>query len=223
MRTKALLFDLDGTLINSRDDIADSVNLALAEMNFPLIERSAVFDFIGEGVVNLLRRSLTESLGENPDEARIKTAVEVFKIRYGENCLVKTVLYDEVARVLDQLNGFKKAVVTNKPYKFSVDILDGLRVSEYFETVAGGDTFPQRKPHAMPLLAVAESLGVGPEECVMIGDSRIDISAGKNAGTKTIGCIYGFRSRRELEEAGADLLIEKFTDLPDALTEIFDR
>lgn len=220
---KALFFDLDGTLINSRDDIADSVNLALAEMNFPMIEPSAVFDFIGEGVVNLLRRSLIESLGENPDEARIKKTVEVFKIRYAGNCLVKTVLYDEVARVLDELNGFKKAVVTNKPYKFSVDILHGLGVSEYFETVAGGDTFPERKPHAMPLLAVAESLGVEPKECVMIGDSRVDIEAGKNAGIKTIGCIYGFRGRRELEEAGADFLIEKFADLPHALTGVFDR
>lgn len=208
-----LFFDLDGTLIDSRDDLADSVNLALAEMELKLIPTDSVYGFIGEGVFNLLSRSLRASLGQDADNGLVEKAIEIFRVHYGRNCLVKTRLYDGVAEILGELDGYRKAVITNKPRDFSVRILEAFGISGHFEAVAGGDTFPKRKPDPMPLLETARSLGIKITDCVMIGDSRIDIEAGQNAGVRTIGCTYGFRGQDELIAAGADELIEAFADL----------
>lgn len=213
MTTTLLFFDLDGTLIDSRDDLADSVNLALAEMDFSLIPTASVYGFIGEGVFNLLLRSLRASLEREPENDLVDHAVEVFRKHYDRNCLNKTKLYEGVAETLEGLNGFKKAVITNKPRDFSVKILEALGIAKYFDSVAGGDTYSQRKPDPMPLVETARSLGIEIAECVMIGDSRVDIEAGKNAGISTIGCVYGFRGREELIAAGADVLVERFSEL----------
>ncbi len=213
MSIRLLFFDLDGTLIDSRDDLADSVNLALAAMEVPSVATEAVYGFIGEGVFNLLSRSLRASLGSEPDAELVNRAVDVFRTHYDRNCLVKTRLYDGVTETLGKLNGFKKAVITNKPRDFSVKILESFGIADKFDAIAGGDTFPKRKPDPMPLVETARSLGVEITECVMIGDSRIDIGAGKNAGIKTIGCTYGFRGRDELVGAGADFLVDTFAEL----------
>lgn len=216
MKTKLLFFDLDGTLIDSRDDLADSVNLALAEMGFPLIPTESVYGFIGEGVFNLLLRSLRASREREPENELVDQAVDVFRRHYDGNCLVKTRLYDGVAETLDALTGFKKAVITNKPRDFSVKILEELGIAKYFDAVAGGDTYPKRKPDPMPLVETARALGIDIAECVMIGDSRVDIEAGKNAGIPTIGCVYGFRGREELIAGGADVLVEGFSELTES-------
>lgn len=213
MKTKLLFFDLDGTLVDSRDDLADSVNLTLADMGFPLIATESVCGFIGEGVFNLLLRSLRASLQREPVAELVGRAVDVFRKHYDRNCLNKTTLYDGVAETLAALGGFKKAVITNKPRDFSVKILEAFGIAGQFDAVAGGDTFPHRKPDPAPLVETARSLGIVIDECVMIGDSRVDIEAGKNAGIKTIGCVYGFRGREELVAAGADLLVERFREL----------
>jgi phosphoglycolate phosphatase len=213
MMPKVLFFDLDGTLIDSRDDLADAINLALAELGFPVIPVTSVYDFIGEGVFNLLERSLTASLGSAPDEGLTNRAIEVFKDIYGRNCLNKTVLYREVTATLDRLDRFRKAVITNKPRDFSVRILEALGVAGHFEMISGGDSFPARKPHPQPLEMTAQTLGVALADCVMIGDSRVDIEAGRNAGVRTVGCTFGFRGRNELIAAGADFLIDDFASL----------
>lgn len=217
MNFSLLLFDLDGTLIDSRDDLADSVNLTLSEMKFENLPSATIYGFIGEGVYNLINRSLAASIRSNADEDLTNRGVEIFRTIYGENCLVKTRLYDGVTETLEKLNDFKKAVITNKPHDFSVKILEGLGVLRHFDFVAGGDTFSERKPSPLPLIKTAEKLGFAPENCLMIGDSRVDIEAGKRAGMKTCGCIFGFRGRAELESACADFLIENFAEL----TEIF--
>lgn len=213
MSFKCLFFDLDGTLIDSREDLADAVNFALAEMKLETLPNTMIADFIGEGVFNLIIRSLTASLGKTPDEAAAQRGVEIFRQFYGENCLRKTALYTGVAETLEKLGHFKKAVITNKPRDFSVRILKGLGILRHFDFVAGGDSFPERKPSPLPLLSAIEKLGCSAAESLMIGDSRVDIEAGKNAGIKTCGCVFGFRGREELETAGADFLIENFADL----------
>lgn len=213
MTVKCLLFDLDGTLIDSRDDLADSVNLTLSELDLENLPSEIVYNFIGEGVFNLIDRSISASLKQASTEEFSNRGVEIFRGIYNENCLVKTKLYDGVKETLAELKDFKKAVITNKPHDFSEKILGELGILQYFQFVAGGDSFPERKPNAMPLLKTAEMLGFSPAECLMIGDSRVDIEAGKNAGMKTCGCVFGFRGRDELETAGADFLIEKFSDL----------
>lgn len=213
MNFKCLLFDLDGTLIDSRDDLADSVNLTLSEMNLENLPSETIYNFIGEGVFNLLNRSISASLKRDSTEEFSNKGVEIFRGIYNENCLVKTKLYDGVKETLAELKGFKKAVITNKPHDFSVKILDELGILPHFQFVAGGDSFPERKPSAMPLLKTAEKLGFLPTECLMIGDSRVDIEAGKNAVMKTCGCVFGFRGPNELEKAGADFFIESFSEL----------
>lgn len=217
MNIRLLLFDLDGTLIDSRDDLADSVNLTLEELNFPTLPAAAVYDFIGEGVFNLLHRSLSASLQKEADEALTDRGVALFRRHYEANCLVKTRLYDGVGETLAALEGFQKAVVTNKPRDFSVKILEAFGIAGHFAFVAGGDTFPERKPSARPLLATAEKLNAAPAEALMIGDSRVDIEAGKNARIKTCGLTNGFRGRDELVAAGADFLLDDFRELKDLL------
>lgn len=214
MTFNCLLFDLDGTLIDSRDDLADSVNLTLCELNLEKLPPTTIYDFIGEGVFNLLDRSISASLKQSSTEEFSNRGVGIFRGIYDENCLVKTKLYDGVKETLAELKDFKKAVITNKPHQFSEKILAELGILQHFQFVAGGDSFPERKPSPMPLLRTAEMLGFSFAECLMIGDSRVDIEAGKNAGMKTCGCVFGFRGRDELETASADFLIEKFSELP---------
>lgn len=213
MSFKALLFDLDGTLIDSRDDLADSVNLMLSELNLANLPSETIYNFICEGVFNLVNRSISASLQKESEKDFSESAVEVFRKIYAENCLVKTKIYEGVAETLDKLGDYQKAVVTNKPHDFSVKILEDLEISQHFSLVIGGDSFPERKPSPVPLLSAVEKLGFSFDEALMIGDSWVDIEAGKNANIKTCGCVFGFRGREELEKAGADFMIEKFSDL----------
>lgn len=212
-----LLFDLDGTLIDSRDDLADSVNLMLSELNLANLPSETIYNFIGEGVFNLVNRSISASLNRESDVDFSESGVEIFRPIYAENCLIKTKLYDGVKETLNKLSDFPKAVITNKPHDFSVKILEGLGIAQHFSLVVGGDSFPERKPSPVPLLHAAEKFGFSAEECLMIGDSWVDIEAGKNARMKTCGCVFGFRGRDELEKAGADYLIENFSGLAQIL------
>ncbi len=220
MKIRLLLFDLDGTLIDSRDDLADSVNLTLAEMKYKTLPVAQIADFIGEGVHNLLRRSLSASRDDEAGEDLTDRGVEVFRRHYLANCLVKTRLYDGVAETLDRLAGFDKAVITNKPRDFSEKILAHFGLLRHFPAVAGGDTYAERKPSPLPLLETAALFGAAPAECLMIGDSRVDIEAGKNAGVKTCGLTGGFRGREELERAGADFLLGDFRELTRVLSDL---
>ncbi len=217
MTVKCLLFDLDGTLIDSRDDLADSVNLMLSELNLANLPSETIYNFIGEGVFNLINRSISASLKRESEIEFSNHGVEIFRKIYAENCLIKTKLYEGVSETLNELGDYQKAVVTNKPWKFSVKILEGLGISHHFKIVCGGDSFAERKPSPIPLVQTAKSLNCSPAECLMIGDSWVDIEAGKNAKIKTCGCVFGFRGCAELEKAGADFLIDWFSELKQIL------
>jgi phosphoglycolate phosphatase len=217
MTFTTLLFDLDGTLIDSRDDLASCVNLTLVEMGCVELSPETVYGFIGEGVFNLLERSISASRGFIAAEDETLRGVEIFRSIYMQNCLVETILYEGVTESLAQLSNYKMAVVTNKPADISARILDGLGISQYFTFVAGGDSFAERKPSALPILKTLEALGADAETALMIGDSGVDIRAAKNAGITSCGCLFGFRSRTELENEGADFLIGSFAELPAAL------
>ncbi|HRH40819.1 MAG TPA: HAD-IA family hydrolase [Pyrinomonadaceae bacterium] len=217
MKFTCLLFDLDGTLIDSRDDLADSVNLTLSELNLANLPSEMIYNFIGEGVFNLINRSISASLKREAEIEFSNHGVEIFRKIYAENCLIKTKLYEGVSETLDELGDYQKAVITNKPWNFSVQILEGLGILRHFKIVCGGDSFAERKPSPVPLVQTAKRLNCLPEECLMIGDSWVDIEAGKNANIKTCGCIFGFRGRDELEKVKADFLIEKFSELTQIL------
>lgn len=213
MNYRCLLFDLDGTLIDSRADLVTAVNLMLRQLGHEPLHETRVVGFVGEGMTKLIERSLCESFGREPSAAEVLYSIEIFREHYAAHLLDETRVYPEVVETLERFQHLPKAVVTNKPVDFTNRILEGLELSRYFTTVIGGDSLPERKPSAEPLLEAARRCNTSTNECLMIGDSRVDIHAGRAAQMKTCGYVAGFRGRTELEEAGADYLIESFSEL----------
>jgi phosphoglycolate phosphatase len=213
MKFRCLLFDFDGTLIDSRADLTNSINLMLAELGLARLPEARVLTFIGEGVRLLVERALRASQGGHTDERQVDEALVVYRRHYREHLLDETRLYPEVEETLTHFAHLPKALVTNKPYDFTLPILEGLRLSHHFAAVLGGDSLPERKPSPVPLLEAARRCDVDAEDCLMVGDSFVDIEAGRAAGMKTCGYVAGFRGRAELTAAGADFLIERFGEL----------
>lgn len=213
MSYHCLLFDLDGTLVDSRADLANSVNLTLAELGRESLSSCRVLNFVGEGARLLVERSLLATAEAPPSTGEVDHALEIFRRYYREHLLDQTRAYPEVEETLASLPHVPKAVVTNKPYDFTVALLEGLGMLSQFEVIFGGDSLPERKPSPMMLLEAARRVGVSPANCLMVGDTKFDVMAGQAAGMKTCGYIPGFRGRTELAAAGADFLIERFSEL----------
>jgi phosphoglycolate phosphatase len=212
---RLFLFDLDGTLIDSRADITCSVNLTLARMNLPQLHESRITDFVGNGVQALIERSLREVTDIQPERARIQEGVSLFQEEYAKHLLDQTNLYPHVKEGLDHLSWARFAVVSNKPEIFSRRILEGLGIGSRFFIVLGGDSTPKHKPDPEALFMAMKCCGVHPSLTAMVGDSPVDMQAGKAAGVTTCGVLGGYRSAKELEAAGCDLLIDSLTELAD--------
>ena len=213
MKYRCLLFDLDGTLVDSRADITDSLNFTLAEMGRTTLPAETVHGFIGEGVRLLIERALRATQVTKPSTNEVESAWQIYQRQYRAHMLDQTRLYHGVAETLEALQAWPKAVVTNKPYEFTADLLEGVGLLKHFTVVLGGNSLPERKPSPLMLLEAARLCEVAPADCLMIGDSWVDIEAGRNAGMPTVGYVGGFRGRAELEAAGANYLIERFDEL----------
>jgi phosphoglycolate phosphatase len=187
-------YDLDGTLIDSRADLADSVNAMLARMRLPQHEQGIVMGFVGEGMERLIRRSLGPM-----HEERYEEAAPIWREEYGARLLDKTTLYDGVAELL-QKGPYLKAVLTNKPGGFAREICRGLGISGKFVQIVGGDERP-RKPSPDGLLRLCKEAGVLPGEALLVGDSSVDVATGKTAGVKTCGVTWGIGARASLTSA----------------------
>jgi phosphoglycolate phosphatase len=207
------LFDLDGTLVDSKADIAHSVNLALYRMHLPAVPASTVTRFVGEGVQRLIERTLRETSGSEPDPVQVEGMIKAFKMEYEKHLLDSTSLYDGVLDGLKRLWWASFAVVSNKPEKFSRRILEGLGVADRFQVILGGDSVDRRKPDPAPLIQAMLGCNAGPEDTVMVGDSAPDIIAGKAAGVITCGVTGGFGELQELEAAGCDLIVSSLAEL----------
>lgn len=210
---RGLLFDLDGTLIDSTADLASSGNWLRTEQGLDPLSREQVASYVGDGVESLVRRLLQKPEGD------VGALVEVFKRYYNEHCLDTTRLYTGVSSTLLQLQarGYRMAVVTNKPERISRHILDGLNVGPCFGSVIGGNTCANKKPHPEPLLTAASQLGLSAADCVMIGDSRVDIEAGHNAAMPSIGLLGGIGAEDLLRASAPEILLPRFTALLDHL------
>ncbi len=213
MSYRCLLFDLDGTLVDSRLDLINSINLMLSELGRDPLSNSIVLEFVGEGARLLVERSLAATQEFYPHAGEVDGAIEIFFRHYRMHMLDFTRPYPDVIETLEALESLPKAIVTNKPHEFTLALLDGMGLRRYFRTIFGGDSLPERKPSPMMLLEAARECEARVDECLMIGDSRVDIEAGKAAGIRTCGYIPGFRGRSELAAAGADYLIERFSEL----------
>ncbi len=212
-----VVFDLDGTLIDSKTDIANSVNYALQEEGFAPLAQDIIEGFVGRGLSHLIR----DAIG-NPSAEQALRVAQGFCRHYDTHLLDQTKLYPGLQDLLEKLRGVPMAVVTNKPYDFSKKILEGLKIDHYFRWLIGGDTLPIQKPNPLVFEPIFKDLGTTPKG-LMIGDSDIDIHSGRGAGLLTCGVTYGFREREEVEKCQPDFLIHDSQDLHELplLAEIF--
>lgn len=215
---RLLVFDLDGTLVDSKDDIADALNAALGAIGHPPLPIGLIGAFVGNGVGPLIARTVAAA-GRPEEKDRL---LALFRDIYERNLLVKTTLFPGVAETLDVFQGrYPMGLITNKPERFTLPIVEGLNLAPHFgDRVYSGDTLPVSKPDPTSLLRIAASYGVAPRDTLIVGDSAVDVMTGKNAGAMTVGVSYGFRDVAELTEAGADAVIDRFDELPSLLEDV---
>ena len=216
-KIRAVLFDLDGTLSNTLNDLAASVNHALAAHGYPVHEVPAYRYFVGNGAYLMIQRALPENAR---DDANVKRLQETFLAYYAVHSQDTTGPYDGVTELVERLRreGYATAVVTNKPDAAAQDIVASMFPGLFDVVIGQRDGIPTKPDPAMPHL-VMDKLGVSPEECVFMGDSNVDILTGANSGAHAVGVLWGFRDREELLAAGAEDLIEK----PDELMAVLAR
>lgn len=210
MPIKLLIFDLDGTLIDSLDDLTDATNRMLSRFSRPELTREQVRLLVGQGVRNLVERAMP---GMTEDE--IDEGLAIF-LAYNEAHIAdNTRLYPGVTETLERLQGRGRelAVISNKNVGLCRKILAILGIEAYFAEVLGADSLPFRKPSPEPVLKLLRDFGVSPAEAAMVGDSINDVAAGRGAGVMTIGCTYGYGDISELGEA--DCRIDSFAELID--------
>lgn len=208
----ALLFDLDGTLVDSAPDLAAAVNAALLALGRDAVSESTVRGWVGQGASMLLTRALFGS-EVCEDSELLQRGLAAFMAYYQAHVCVQSRLYPGVAAGLRQLSHLPLACVTNKPAAFVPPLLAQLGLAEVFGCWAGGDSLAQKKPHPLPLQWVAQQLGVAVTECWMVGDSRADIAAAQAAGCPVIGVSYGYNQGVSLSEIGASCVVDQFADL----------
>lgn len=204
------VFDLDGTLIDSKLDLAHSVNATRAMMKLPPLAHETVFSYVGNGAPVLIRKAL----GDGYSDAEIAKALEFFIHYYHDHRLDYTVLYPQVETTLRALalSGVRLAVLTNKPVRISKAIVEGLGVGDLFYQVYGGNSFETKKPHPHGLELLMREADIGPARTLMVGDSSVDIQTARNAGTAACGLTYGFQPET-LRDPVPDFLLDEFGEL----------
>ncbi len=208
---KAIIFDLDGTLVDSARDLRDAVNVLLAEEGLRQLDLEEVKSMIGDGAAKLVERAVSATGG---DLSRLPALVARFLQIYEANASRHTEAYPGVEETLAGLRSLELplAVVTNKPYAATIGILEALGLRAYFQAVVGGDTLPERKPHPAPILAALKHLGTAPETALMVGDNYHDVQAARAAGVRAFAVTYGY-SHKPHAELGAERLIDTMSEL----------
>lgn len=209
---QAVIFDLDGTLLNSLEDLADAANAALEGFGFPRHPVASYRQFVGDGVRVLLRRALPE---QERTEQAVTRCLEVFTKEYRQGWNRKSVPYPGILELLGWLRdqGLALAVLSNKPATFIQEIMDYYFADWGFDPVYGASPEFPRKPDPAGVERIADKLGLPPAKMLFMGDSNVDMQTAKNAGAFAVGALWGFRGADELAKAGADLLLEHPMDL----------
>src|SRR3989338_82644 len=202
-----LIFDLDGTLIESKWDIATAVNLTLDELGLPVREQDEIFSFVGDGIKRLLRLAVGEE-----NQSSYEDALRVFRGHSLAHCLDRTRFYPGIDSVLAHYAAKHKAVATNKSLEYTTRILDGLG-AHHFTYIVGGDNGYGLKPEPGMLLKILDELKVEKDRAVLIGDSTNDINGGHNAGIKVCAVGYGMGNREKMAACNPDWFIEQPEDL----------
>ncbi len=206
---RALIFDLDGTLIDSKLDLALAVNAALQEIGRRALPHEQIFGYVGQGAPMLIQRAL----GAGATDEDCRRGLEFFLAYYREHMLDNTVTYPGVREGLAQLARLPMAILTNKPVRFSRLIIEGLGLASYFQYIYGGNSFETKKPDPQGTQVLLRDFGAAPREAMIVGDSEIDVLTARNAGTWACGVTYGLGSAR-LADYPPDILVGSLTELP---------
>ena len=208
MQIRLLIFDLDGTLIDSKLDLAVAVNATRASLHLPPMDEGKIYSYVGEGAPKLIRRAI----GPKFSEEELVRAVEFFLAYYRDHKLDHTRLYPGVPESLEALSDRILAVLTNKPVRISREILEEMGVASCFRHVFGGNSFTTKKPHPEGVFTILQDTGVPPEQAMMVGDSGVDVLTGRNAGIQTCGVSYGF-APETFEQHPPDLMVDSLSEL----------
>lgn len=219
---RLVMFDLDGTLVDSAPDLAGAIDHMLIAAGHPPAGAARVRQWVGNGAQMLVRRALARATGTAPDtlsSAQLEPHMQTFLRFYGDHCGDRTALFPGVLEGLQVLRelGVAQTLVTNKPAQFVPAILAATGISDFFSHWLGGDSLPHKKPHPAPLQYLLAQTGTVAERALMVGDSRTDIDAARAAGVAVVAVDYGYNPGRPVAEEQPDLLIGDLAVLARAL------
>lgn len=208
-QVRALVFDLDGTLIDSKLDLALAVNATLVAAGRAELPHERIFGYVGQGALRLVERVM----GDGVTQDEVTHAHDFFLAYYRAHMLDNTILYPGVLECLEALSSHPMAVLTNKPWRFSREIVEGLGIAKYFREIHGGNSFETKKPDPFGMRAILTTFGVEPGQSMMVGDSDVDVKTARNAGAWACGVTYGFGAET-LAAFPPDILLDTLADLP---------
>ena len=212
---KAVFFDLDGTLIDSAQDLYFAVCVMSKELGIKQPDLLNIKNWIGNGTLKLVERSLIYSTGQKPEGNKLEDAFKIFSNAYRDCVGEHSTLFPGIHKLLVKLlaSNIKLACITNKPLEFTEFLLQQNMISQFFSIICAGDNVKFRKPDAWPLIHASKSIGVSIDDCLMIGDSQHDIQAARNAGCNVLAVTYGYNHGENIKDAKPDGTIDSFIDL----------
>ncbi|MBE0365276.1 phosphoglycolate phosphatase [Pseudoalteromonas ulvae UL12] len=211
-----VIFDLDGTLLDSAPDLALAINLMLTDLGFEAAPEPVIRSWVGNGAQTLVSRALQYcGCDSSQDSSHFNDALVIFLAHYQAHLTTHSVLYNGVFDTLMQLkqSGLQLALVTNKPMRFIDPILSDFKLRDVFSITLGGDSLAVKKPHPEPLLHTCEQLGTSVEQAVMVGDSKNDILAAKAANMQSVGLTYGYNYNEAISLQSPDVVLDEFSHL----------
>jgi len=218
---EVILFDLDGTLIDSVPDLALAVNHMLGALHRETFSEDTIRYWVGNGAQMLVKRALSgqTEIDEALDQNLFEKALGIFLTFYGQNLSDNTDTYPNVSTTLSALKekGYRLVIVTNKPFDFVGPILAGLKLDELFDFIVGGDSLDKKKPDPLPLLHACEHMNASVEQCVMVGDSKNDLLAANTCGMQSVGVTYGYNYGEDIGIYNPTFIINNFSELNELL------
>lgn len=215
---KSILFDLDGTLVHSAADILAAINYTLNHYSFAAIGYNDCLDYLGDGINELIRRSIGNSSDKPIDAQYFADIVAYYKEYYTAHLADRTHLYPGVRVTLAELQTFELAVISNKTYKFCIAILEKLHVAGYFRFIIGGDSLPTQKPDPGQIVYIMQKLNLKATEIIIVGDSENDIQAAHAIGAPVVAVTYGYRDEKILRRHQPEYMIDSFPELLKIIT-----